>query len=340
MDFVVSNPTWLAIICFGVVAIISGIMLTGRDLDPIERVLPSISSIQKWCGIGIFLAAIFVFLASPLPGKHLLEAEQAAVTARNEVAVTVLAEAIGETVVEELNQTIDENTPEMMQDIATAIGAAMDTAASSGWLGGTTQEEIVGNSASVANAVVTEMTPVLDSFTMSEEDEAALAAGIAEGIEDDLASYATASPGALTNKADVTFYNPLSAIWGTMLGIFAIMVLVFSQVTAKYGDQKPLSTMLAALWPVVLAMCFYTWKLKSGSEYIEGSDTPGVMLCMFILLLFAAFAIPLCVLGMREKPREAGEYGGYLFIIMGIWAIGTGIYYLWKFEVDPFIGFV
>ena len=94
MDFVVSNPAWLAIILFGVVSIISGIMLTGRDLDPIERVLPSISGIQKWCGIGIFMAAIIVFVASPLPAKSLYEAEQAACAAKSAAASAAMSEAM------------------------------------------------------------------------------------------------------------------------------------------------------------------------------------------------------------------------------------------------------
>ena len=340
MDFVVANPAWLAIICFGVVSVISGIMLTGRDLDPIERVLPSISSIQKWCGIGILFAAIFVFLASPLPAKHLWEAEQEATAAKSTAAVGVLAESISATVVEEINAVAEAGADVVQTEVDAAITNTLTDAAAAGQLAGTTQQEIADNSAAIGLALGEALDPVLSSLEIDEATEADLQASIEQGIQADMATYYTPTQGALTNKADVTFYNPLSAIWGTMLGVFAIMVLVFSAVTSKYGDQKPLSTMLAVLWPVIIGMAFYTWKLKSGSEYLDGSDIPGVMLDMFILLILAMIAIPMCVLGMREKPREAGEYSGYVFILMGIDAVYIGIKYLWLFEIKPFVGFM
>jgi hypothetical protein len=334
MDFVVANPAWLAIICFGVVSIISGVMLTGRDLDPIERVLPSISGIQKWCGIGILMAAIFVFLASPLTGKHLWEAEQRAVNATGQAATAALASSIAATVVEEVNEIADDGSAQLEEGIEQAIDGAITASAGAGYLAGADATEIATNSAYVAAAVGTALEPVLELIAMDEATEAQLEAGIAEGIAADMANHYSASPGAITSKANVTFYNPLSTIWGTMLGVFAIMVLVFSQITGKFGDQKPLSTMLIVLWPIIVAMCFYTFRLQQ-----EGTgDVPGVMLDVFIMLIFSAIAIPLAILGMREKPREAGEYAGYLFILLGIDAIYIGIKYLWLFEVKPFVG--
>lgn len=337
MDFVAANPAWLGIICFGVVAIISGIMLTGRDLDPIERVLPSISSIQKWCGIGILFAAVFVFLASPLSGRHLLELENRASQERTAAATAALAQQISTTVIEELNAVGVPDAEDLNASVNTTITDTLDTAASEGRLAGTTPEEIAANSAAVSTALDTALDPVLSPLGMDDATEADLQAGIEQGIQADMTAYYTTHPAILTNKADVTFYNPLSAVWGTMLVIFAIIVLVFSQVTAKYGDQKPLSTMLAVLWPVIIAMMFYTMKLRSASDP-DISDTPGVMLDMFILLLLAAIAIPMCVMGMRERPREAGEYSGYVFMLVGIDAIYIGIKYLYLFEVKPFLG--
>ena len=337
MDFVAANPAWLAIICFGVVAIISGIMLTGRDLDPIERVLPSISSIQKWCGIGILFAAVFVFLASPLSGRHLLELESHASQQRSAAATAALAQQISSTVVEEINAIADEGAAVVEAEVNAAITNTLTDAAAAGQLAGTTQNEITANSAAIGTALGTALDPVLSSLEIDEATKAELQADIEQGIQADMTAYYTTHPAILTNKSDVTFYNPLSAVWGTMLVIFAIIVLVFSQVTAKYGDQKPLSTMLAVLWPVIIAMAFYTWKLKSASDPAI-SDTPGVMLDVFILLVFAAIAIPMCVMGMRERPREAGEYSGYVFMLVGIDAIYIGIKYLYLFEVKPFLG--
>jgi hypothetical protein len=337
MDFVVANPAWMAIICFGVVAIISGIMLTGRDLDPIERVLPSISSIQKWCGIGILFAAVFVFLASPLSGRHLLELENRASQQRSAAATAALAQQISTTVVEEINAIADEGAAVVEAEVNAAITNTLADAAAAGQLAGTTQQEIADNSAAIGLALGEALDPVLSSLEIDEATKAELQAGIEQGIQADMTAYYPTSLGILTNKADVTFYNPLSAVWGTMLVIFAIIVLVFSQVTAKYGDQKPLSTMLAVLWPVIIAMAFYTMKLRSASDP-DISDTPGVMLDMFILLLLAAIAIPMCVMGMRERPREAGEYSGYVFMLVGIDAIYIGIKYLYLFEVKPFLG--
>ena len=75
-NLMIADPTWLAIFLFGIGGIVSGIMMTGRDLNPIDRVMVSISSIQKWCGLGILLAAVFVLLGSPLATKAIQEAGQ------------------------------------------------------------------------------------------------------------------------------------------------------------------------------------------------------------------------------------------------------------------------
>jgi hypothetical protein len=189
------------------------------------------------------------------------------------------------------------------------------------------------DAAGISTQIGTALQSVLQ---MTDATKAQLNTAIQTAVSENLsAMLATASPGALTHKDTVTFYNPLSNVWATMLGIFAILILVFSQITAKYGDQKPLSTMLIALWPVIIAMCFFTWKIRSENP---GGDIPGVMLDTFIMLVIAAIALPLCILGMREKPREAGEWAGYAYIILGIDCIYMGIKYLYIFEVEPFLG--
>jgi len=322
MDYVVANPAFFAIILFGVVSIISGIMLTGRDLDPIERVLPTISGIQKWCGIGIFMAAIIVFMASPLTGKHLWLAEQAASNAASGQA-DALASDIATSVTNQLVLYLASAN-------ATTVSATISGAVTS-YITAHPGAISAADATGISTAIGTALQSMLQ---MSDATKAQLNTAIQAAVSENLsAMLAQASPGALTHKATVTFYNPLSNVWGTMLGIFGILILVFSQITAKYGDQKPLSTMILALWPVIIAMCIWTWLL-----YRNGSgDVPGIMLDTFIMLVLAAIALPLCILGMREKPREAGEWAGYAFIILGIDGLYIGIKYLWLFEVQPFL---
>ena len=198
---------------------------------------------------------------------------------------------------------------------------------------GTSVAQVQANAAAAATIIGTQLAAALPT-QLDSAQQAQLTSGLTAAVGEALTTYYyTASPGALTHKQTVTFYNPLSNIWATMLGLFAILILVMSQVTEKYGDQKPLSTLMIALWPVVVAMCFFTWRLRC-----DGSgDIPGVMQDTFIMLILAVITIPLCILGMREKPREAGEWSGYGFILLGICALYIGIKYLWLFEVEPFL---
>jgi hypothetical protein len=333
MDFVVSNPAWLAIILFGVVSIISGIMLTGRDLDPIERVLPSISGIQKWCGIGIFMAAIIVFVASPLTAKHLYEAEKAA----SDVQAQAMADQINAGIVTAVNNALAGIGSDYATQvkIGTAIATGVGGCQTAGYLtlsSITSPADIQTRSQQCAVVIGTQLATALPTQLTAAQQEQ-LTSGISTAFSTVMGQALAAHPGVLTHKSTVTFYNPLSNVWATMLGIFGILILVFSQITAKYGDQKPLSTMLACLWPVIIAMCYWTWELRANGS----GDVPGVMLDTFIMLALAAIALPLCILGMREKPREAGEWAGYAFIILGIDGLYIGIKYLWLFEVQPFL---
>ena len=92
--------------------------------------------------------------------------------------------------------------------------------------------------------------------------------------------------------------------------------------------------MLIVIWPVLLAMAVFDWRVWHDCDngWVTGPATD-----MFAMLAIACIAVPMTVLGIRGKPREAGEISGYLFILLGIAALYIGIKYLWTNEIRDVI---
>ena len=302
-NLMIADPTWLAIFLFGIGGIVSGIMMTGRDLNPIDRVMVSISSIQKWCGLGILLAAVFVLLGSPLAAKSL-----------QAVGGELWASKADEARAVQMDLQLAQADYQLAE-------AEWDVKALEATLNG--QTALAAAYAGIADGygqLVTQLTLAMTDVELAATEIEALGnqAGILpEGI---------------------VLFNPLASFTGTMFGLFAILILVMARVTDKYGDQKPMSTMILILFPILVALSVFIWKLKSGST---NSDTEGMLVHFFILLMIACITLPFTWMGLRGLWwSRASEMAGICFVILGIFSVYMGIRYMWVLGVEPLVHLV